>query len=65
MLVAVKLAALLFGIAPPWLLAGVNALGLPLFFGDSLPIQFGIEVIYPSLVARIVFGASIGVAARR
>lgn len=42
----------------------VNALALPLVFGDPLPWQLGIEFVYPSLVVHLVYGASIGVTAR-
>ena len=37
----------------------VNSLGLPIFFGDPLPIELGISVIIPSLVTHIVFGAAV------
>ena len=43
----------------------VNALALPLFFGDPLPFQLGLQIVYPSLVVHLVFGASIGLTARR
>lgn len=34
----------------------VNSLALPLYFGDPLPWQLGIDVMVPSLVVHIVFG---------
>jgi len=43
----------------------VNSLALPLMFGDRLPWQLGWQTILPSLVVHIVFGASIGITARR
>ncbi|MCB1998341.1 MAG: hypothetical protein H6933_14270 [Burkholderiaceae bacterium] len=43
----------------------VNSLVLPLMFGDRLPWQLGWQTILPSLVVHIVFGASIGITARR
>lgn len=43
----------------------VNSLALPLFFGDVTPWQLGFSSIYPSLLVHVVFGASIGLAAKR
>lgn len=43
----------------------VNALGLPLFFSDPLPFQLGWQVVVPSLVVHLVFGATVGLTARR
>lgn len=40
--------------------AAINAWALPLYFGDPLPWNLGIEVIIPSLVSHIVFGAAVG-----
>jgi len=40
--------------------AVVNALALPLFFGDPTPWQLGWPVIYPSLVVHVVFGLAVG-----
>jgi len=37
----------------------VNSLGLPMYFGDPLPVELGISVIVPSLVTHIVFGAAV------
>lgn len=42
----------------------VNSLALPLYFGDPLPWQLGLDVIYPSLVVHLVYGASIGITAK-
>ena len=42
----------------------VNALALPLYFGDLLPWNLGVAVIVPSLVVHIVFGASVAYAAQ-
>lgn len=43
----------------------VNALALPLYFGDRLPWQLGLATVVPSLVVHVVYGASIGWTARR
>ena len=43
----------------------VNSLALPLYFGDPTPWQLGWATIYPSLIGHMVFGASIGLTARR
>lgn len=43
----------------------VNSWALPLLFGDPTPWQLGFAVIYPSLVVHLVFGACIGLTARR
>lgn len=37
----------------------VNSLGLPLYFGDPLPIDLGVNFVIPSLVTHIVFGAAV------
>ncbi len=37
----------------------VNALALPLIFGDPLPIQLGLPVVVPSLVVHLVFGVAV------
>lgn len=37
----------------------VNSLGLPLYFGDPLPVELGVSYIIPSLVTHIVFGAAV------
>lgn len=37
----------------------VNALALPLLFGDPLPMQLGWLVVMPSLVVHLVFGLAI------
>lgn len=37
----------------------VNALALPLLFGDPLPIQLGLPVVLPSLVVHLVFGVAV------
>jgi hypothetical protein len=37
----------------------VNSLGLPLYFGDPLPINLGVSVVIPSLVTHIAFGAAV------
>lgn len=42
----------------------VNSLALPLYFEDPLPWQLGLDVIFPSLVVHLVFGASIGITAK-
>jgi len=42
----------------------VNSLALPMFFGDATPWQSGFNVIYPSLLVHLAFGASIGLTAR-
>jgi hypothetical protein len=34
----------------------VNALALPLYFGDPLPWQLGVMTVLPSLVIHVVFG---------
>ena len=38
----------------------MNALALPLFFGDALPWSMGAAVVLPSLLVHLIFGASIG-----
>ena len=38
----------------------VNALALPLAFGDPLPWVLGIQTVTPSLLVHVVFGTSIG-----
>jgi uncharacterized membrane protein YagU involved in acid resistance len=43
----------------------VNSFALPLFFGERTPWEIGVDVIYPSLLVHLVFGASIGFTARR
>jgi uncharacterized membrane protein YagU involved in acid resistance len=43
----------------------VNSLGLPLYFGDSLPWQLGVATVLPSLVGHIIYGTSVGFTARR
>jgi hypothetical protein len=43
----------------------VNSLALPLFFGDPTPWRLGFNVIYPSLVVHLAFGACIGLTARK
>lgn len=43
----------------------INALALPLFFGDALPWQLGAAYVVPSLVAHIVFGACAAWVSRR
>lgn len=43
----------------------VNALALPLAFGDALPWQLGPATVWPSLVGHMAWGAVIGVLARR
>jgi hypothetical protein len=35
-----------------------------MFFGDPTPWQSGFNVIYPSLLVHLAFGASIGLTAR-
>lgn len=42
----------------------INALALPLFFGDPLPSQLGASTVLPSLIAHMAFGAVISWAAR-
>ena len=42
----------------------INAVGLPLSFGDVFPWQLGWNYVYPSLVVHLVFGLSIAVTAR-
>jgi|CXWL01.1.fsa_nt_gi uncharacterized membrane protein YagU involved in acid resistance len=42
----------------------INALALPMIFGDPMPWQLGLEFVYPSLVVHLVYGASIGFTAR-
>jgi len=37
----------------------VNALGLPMYFGDPLPWSLGAPVVIPSLLTHIVFGAAV------
>jgi uncharacterized membrane protein YagU involved in acid resistance len=39
--------------------AVVNALALPLYFGDPMPWNLGIGVVVPSLVVHIVFGVAV------
>lgn len=34
----------------------INALVLPLYFGDALPWQLGLAIVLPSLVVHVVFG---------
>lgn len=43
----------------------VNSLALPLLFGDPTPWQLEFNVIYPSFLAHLIFGLSIGLTARR
>jgi uncharacterized membrane protein YagU involved in acid resistance len=43
----------------------VNSLGLPLYFGDSLPWQLGAATVLPSLFGHIIYGTSIGLTSRR
>lgn len=43
----------------------VNSLALPLAFGDPLPWQLGARTVLPSLLVHLIFGASIGLTARR
>jgi uncharacterized membrane protein YagU involved in acid resistance len=43
----------------------LNSLTLPLFFGDPLPWQLGLETVVPSLIVHIVFGMSLGWTAGR
>jgi hypothetical protein len=43
----------------------VNSLALPLYFGDLTPWQTGFNVIYPSLIVHMIFGASIGFTAKK
>jgi uncharacterized membrane protein YagU involved in acid resistance len=43
----------------------INALALPLMFGDTLPLQMDFNVVYPSLIVHIVFGLSIGYTAQK
>lgn len=42
----------------------VNSLALPLLFGDPTPWQLEFDVIYPSLLAHVIFGLCIGLTAR-
>lgn len=42
----------------------VNALALPLLFGDPLPMQLGWLVVMPSFVVHLVFGLAIAWLAR-
>jgi hypothetical protein len=37
----------------------VNALALPLYFGDELPWRLGWPVVVPSLVVHLVFGVAV------
>ncbi|HEX5738948.1 MAG TPA: hypothetical protein VFY22_10585 [Hydrogenophaga sp.] len=39
--------------------AAVNALALPLYFGDQLPWRLGWSVVVPSLVVHVVFGMAV------
>lgn len=43
----------------------INALALPLYFGDQLPWKLGVAYVVPSLVVHIVFGACVGLVSRR
>ena len=43
----------------------VNALALPLYFGDELPWTLGVGTVLPSLVVHVVFGAVIGYMCRQ
>ncbi len=43
----------------------INSLALPLYFNDPTPWHLGINVIYPSLLVHLIFGASIGFTARK
>lgn len=43
----------------------VNALALPLYFGDPTPWTLGWATVIPSLVVHVVYGAAIGWSARR
>lgn len=43
----------------------VNALALPLYFGDKLPWTLGVATVLPSLVIHVVFGAVIGYMCRQ
>ena len=43
----------------------INALALPLYFGDALPWQLGAATVLPSLVGHVAYGAVVALAARR
>jgi hypothetical protein len=38
----------------------LNAWALPLAFGDPAPWRLGFDVVYPSLVVHLVYGAVLG-----
>ena len=42
----------------------VNALALPLYFGNTLPMSLGAAVVAPSLIVHIVYGVAASYAAR-
>ena len=42
----------------------VNALALPIYFGDALPWHLGLPTIVPSLVVHTVFGLAVAYAQR-
>ena len=42
----------------------VNALALPLYFQDPLPITLGVAVVVPSLVVHVAFGVAVAVGLR-
>ena len=45
--------------------AVVNAVALPVYFGDKLPWVLGVGTVLPSLVIHVVFGAVIGYMCRQ
>lgn len=42
----------------------INALALPIYFGDALPWHLGLPTVLPSLVVHTVFGLAVAYAAR-
>ncbi len=42
----------------------VNALALPIYFGDALPWNLGLPTVLPSLVVHTVFGLAVAYAER-
>ncbi|MES2949062.1 MAG: hypothetical protein V4858_11020 [Pseudomonadota bacterium] len=42
----------------------INALALPIYFGDALPWSLGLATVLPSLVIHVVFGLAVAYAER-
>ncbi|MDR7150834.1 hypothetical protein J2W49_002797 [Hydrogenophaga palleronii] len=53
---AVSLAGSAYGVL---YYAAINALAVPIYFGDELPWRLGWSVVVPSLVVHLVFGVAV------